>query len=170
VGKLEMVRKGAFFLQCPVCYDLVVVGRGDTPIEGSFIGWVVYARQPVVGAVGPVIAEEAAVAVFVIGDEEAVCGDAFVADGIRMLRASRGWCLEDKVAAVLRVRDRLVVLGDGENGHSLSGAVPLGKVEIELGGVGAEKYGYDCGSTDVVAVVVEREGEVVMLDIDDGVV
>ena len=64
-----------------------MIRRGDAPVQGGFVGGVVDAGQPVVGAVGPVVAEEAPVAVLIIGDDETSGGNAFIADGIGMLVA-----------------------------------------------------------------------------------
>jgi hypothetical protein len=110
------------------------------------------------------------VAVFVVGDDEAVGGYAFVTDGISMLGPGRGGCLEDEVAAVLRESDGLVVLADGENGHAFAGAASCGEVEEELRGAGTKEDGYNGGAADAVAVVVEGEGKVIMLDVNDGIV
>src|SRR5580692_8401559 len=168
--ELEMVGEGAFFLEGTIRYDGIVIGGGDAPIEGGFIGWVVYARQPVMGPIGPVIAEEPAMAVFVVGNDEGVCRHAVVADSIVMLGGGDRAGLEGEVGAVLLEGDRLVILGNGKNGHSFAGAVPCGEIEAELSGVGAEKDGNDRGTADTVAVIIEREGEVIVLNVDDRVV
>ena len=154
VGELEMVGEDAFLLEGAVGDDGILIGRGDAPIEGGFIGWVVHAWEPVMGAVGPVIAEEAAMTVFVVGDDEAVCGNAFVPDRIGMLGVRENRCLQDEVTAILRVANRLVVFGNGKNGHAFTGTIPCGEVEVEPGCVGSEKNGYDRCAADAVAIVI----------------
>jgi len=64
-----------------------VIGGGDPEVEGGLIGGMIYAGDPVVGAVRPVVAEETAASEFVVGNDEPVCRDAFVGNSIGMLLA-----------------------------------------------------------------------------------
>ena len=122
------------------------------------------------GAVWPVVAKEAPMTEFVLVDFQSVGRNAFVADGIAMLGSGNGGRLEDEVDAVLCEGDGLVVLTDGKNGHAFAGAVLFSQVELELVRALAKLDGYDCGAADAVAVVIEGERKVVVLDVDDGVV
>lgn len=70
------------FLQQSVRDHLILRGRGDDELTGGFIVGMVHGRQPLVGFVGPVHAEECAVAELVLGELQAVGGNAAVLNGI----------------------------------------------------------------------------------------
>ena len=49
-----------------------MVRGGDPKLYRRLVGRVVYARQPVVGPVGPVVAKKSAVTIFVFTDDQSV--------------------------------------------------------------------------------------------------
>ena len=55
-----------------------MVGCSDQKLNRSFIRGMVYTGQPMVGAVGPIVAKKSAVAKFVGVNDEAIGGDACV--------------------------------------------------------------------------------------------
>ena len=67
--------------EAPVRHHLVVRGRGHDELAGRLVADVVDGRQPVARPVGPVVAEEGALAVLVGADAKAGGGDAAVVDG-----------------------------------------------------------------------------------------
>ena len=60
--------------------DLVVVRRSDDKLTSSLVVGVVDCREPVTGLVGPVVAEEGAIAVFVGPDDQSGGRHATVSD------------------------------------------------------------------------------------------
>src|SRR6202041_1025757 len=119
-GAFAVAVEGFFVLEGAVSHDGVVVGRGDMKVQSGFIGGMVYAGEPVVGAVWPVIAEEAAAAEFVVGNDEAIRRNALVADGIGVLAI--GWAagMDDEPFCGLAERDILFAFFDRRNGHAFS--------------------------------------------------
>src|SRR5258708_5464518 len=107
--------------------------------------------EPVVGAVGPVVAEEAAAAEFVFRDDEAVGGYAFVPYCVGVLGAGGAAFVNDEVFVFLGEFNGRVVFGDGGDGHAFAFGVGLCEIEGELRGFFLEFEG-DAGDAvdDVV--------------------
>ena len=165
-----MAGQGFFALEGAVGDDGIVVGRCDMEVQGGFIGGVVYAGEPVVGAVWPVIAEETAAAELVVGNDEAICGNPLVADRVDVLAICGAAGMHDEPFCCLAERDIFFTFFDRRYGHAFACGIWGSEVEGEFGGIGVEAEG-DCGAAaDIVVAVVEFQGKIVVEDIDGRVI
>ena len=169
-SEFAVAGQGFFALQDAVGYDGVVIGRGDVEVYRGFIGGMVYAREPIVGAVGPVVAEESAAAKLVVGNDETIGGDAVVADGIGVLAMGGAAGMEEECFGFLGEGNVFFAFFDRCYGHTFSGGGWCGEVEGEFPGVGIEAEGNHGATVDIVAAVIEFQGIVVMEDVDDRVI
>ncbi len=154
-GAFAVAGQGFFVLEGAVGHDGVVVGRGDMKVQCGFIGGMVYAGEPVVGAVWPVIAEEAAAAEFVVGNDEAICGDALVVDGVGVLTMGGAASMDDEPFCGVAEWDIFFTFFDRRYGHAFSCGVWASEVEGEFRGIGVEAERDHGAAADNVVAVVE---------------
>src|SRR5215469_4740041 len=97
-------------------------------------------------AVRPVVAEETAAAEFIVGDDQAVGGDAFVGDFISMSAAGDARGMHDQLLGVLGEMDGFAAFFDGADRHAFPIAVLCREIERKFGGVFPESKGYGSGA------------------------
>jgi uncharacterized membrane protein len=169
-GAFALAGQGFFALEGAVGHDGIVVGRGDMEVQCGFIGRMVYAGEPVVGAVGPVVAEEAPATELVVRDDETICGNTLVADGIAMLAKGGAAGMEKEPFGFLCKADVFFTFFDRRYVHAFSCGVWGSEVEGEFRGVGVEAEGDHGAAADIVVAVVHFQGKIVMKDIDGRVI
>jgi uncharacterized membrane protein len=169
-GAFALTGQPFFALEGAVGHDGIVFGRGDMEVQCGFIGWMVYAGEPVVGAVGPVIAEETAAAELVGGDDETIRRNTLVADAIDVLAMGGAGGMEEEPFCYLGEADVLFAFFDRRYGHAFSCSGWGSKVEAEFGGIRVEAEGDQGTAADIIAAIVEFQGKIIMKDIDDRVI
>ena len=144
---------------------LVVRGRRHPKLAGGLVVGVVDGGQPVARLVGPVVAEERAVAVLVLADEQAGGGDAVIAHGERRRAPPPGSAVgqghAQPIAGMLEA-ERLGAAGHAGHDHpaALAFRRRLDQVELEAHSTVAGEAQVDRGlAIDFVGRVAQDEGK-----------
>src|SRR4028118_61414 len=75
----------------PVGDDVSARGRGDVEVDGGFRGRVIERGYPMMHAVRPVVAGGGRAAIFIVGEDQTVCGFSAINDAkLQALAAPRG--------------------------------------------------------------------------------
>ena len=157
--------------QDAVGHHLVVRGRGDDELARGLLRHMVHRGQPVARAVGPVVAEEGALAVLVGAYAEAGRRGAPVAHRHRvpLAGAARPGQPHREEVVLVAVLQGTPSGHDACNLHSLTVGPHANQVERKLhDSVRRETKPHRRPSGDPVDVIAERQLEAVRLDIDAG--
>jgi len=173
VGESGAVAIVDLFDEQAVGDDLVFGRGGDEHFAGGFVVGMVDAGEPLVGAVGPVLAEDGAFFVFVEADVDAGGGDAVVLDVEGELLAGFDGLVEGDGEFVVGVGvfDGPAGERDGGDGHADGGAAAVGgwggQVEEERGEAVLGEEDFVGGLADeFVGVVGDGQVEDVVLGVD----
>ena len=165
-------RQVALLDEQPVGHDLVLRRRGDDELAGGLVVRVVDRRQPLPRAIGPVLAEDHALAMDVVDEAQALGGDARVRDGERHLisgrerRRQRHTQPIGPVGEGQRHRGAGDLLCDRPDGHPLARG---GRREIELDvahAVGTRLHGHRRLAGDLVGAIGDDHAEHVVHGVD----
>ena len=170
MGHAAAIAEIEFLNECAVGDDLISRGRGDQKLAGGLVGGVIDHGQPLAREGRPVPAEEGAVAELVLGDVQAVAGDAVILHGEDAALAGRGGGIEcdgEAIGGVLEFEGR-AVRGDRSDGHALA-VLEAGQIEHDLGDTALDEAEVDGGlAGDLIVGVGESDAEDVVLGIDAG--
>ena len=156
------------FLKQTIGHHLVPGGGGDQEFAGRLVVGMVDDGQPLARLVGPVGAEERALAEFVAGHMQPVRGNAAIAHGELPALPSLGrrWKRHHQTIGPMDIWHGRAARCHLRHGHALA----VGRrrqIERELGYAVRDKAQIDGGLADnLVVVVVERDAKDVMLRVD----
>ena len=144
-------------------HNTVVLRSGNHPAKGSLVGRVVYARQPVAGAVGVVVAKEHPLAELTLTDNQPVGWYALVVYhyGIGM---TSGRQVNGQAVMAVAVGSRFTMIH-----HSLyyhAGAVSLPVYQVEVQRIATHKAVHQGSATGYeVVAIIQHDGKGIMQDI-----